>query len=325
MPAGILWSRRTQDISSNITGSSVFDFEDDGKAEVVYADEVFVRVYDGTSGKVLFSQFRSSCTWYENPSSPTRTGTSRRSGDAVQPGVLCDGLRHRLQRAADQCRRCRRHLRGFGLPRQLRLPERQVRSGLLSLHVHGQVLLRRYRPGVHRCGLPSALPLRLARPARTACPRRPPQGRAGHSCVPDATDRWVRSRTIWNQHAYAVTHISEDSTVPETSAWKKNWLDPTLNNFRQNVPGDASGLGHSGHDHGHRGFQLRLGRRALVRAGLQPWLPRPSASGSRWGSHDGSTKVCETHQRPRLYRSWRVRDRDLPLGHAAPSTPKDVQ
>ena len=33
-PDGILWSRKTQDHSSNITGSSVFDFEADGAAEV---------------------------------------------------------------------------------------------------------------------------------------------------------------------------------------------------------------------------------------------------------------------------------------------------
>jgi hypothetical protein len=44
---GILWSMATQDISSSYTGSSVFDFEGDGKAEVVYADECFSRVYDG--------------------------------------------------------------------------------------------------------------------------------------------------------------------------------------------------------------------------------------------------------------------------------------
>jgi hypothetical protein len=68
-PAGgsIAWSRRTQDHSSNITGSSIFDFEADGSAEAVYADECFVRVYRGSTGDVLFSQYRSSCTWYENP------------------------------------------------------------------------------------------------------------------------------------------------------------------------------------------------------------------------------------------------------------------
>jgi hypothetical protein len=53
---GIAWSRSTQDLSSNVTGSSIFDFEADGRSEVVYGDECFVRVYDGQSGDVLFSQ-----------------------------------------------------------------------------------------------------------------------------------------------------------------------------------------------------------------------------------------------------------------------------
>jgi hypothetical protein len=64
---GILWSQPSQDASSNVTGSSVFDFDYNGKAEAVYADECFLRVYDGTTGKVIFSAARSSGTTYENP------------------------------------------------------------------------------------------------------------------------------------------------------------------------------------------------------------------------------------------------------------------
>ena len=48
--SGILWSRRTQDISSNVTGSSIFDFAADGVSEVVYGDECFTRVYNGQTG-----------------------------------------------------------------------------------------------------------------------------------------------------------------------------------------------------------------------------------------------------------------------------------
>src|SRR5690606_36416923 len=43
----LLWRMPTRDFSSRITGSSVFDFQGDGRAEVVYADECFLRVYDG--------------------------------------------------------------------------------------------------------------------------------------------------------------------------------------------------------------------------------------------------------------------------------------
>lgn len=43
----IVWAHQTKDFSSAVTGSSVFDFEGDGRAEVVYNDEEFLRVYSG--------------------------------------------------------------------------------------------------------------------------------------------------------------------------------------------------------------------------------------------------------------------------------------
>ena len=50
-----LWSQTNHDNSSSVTGSSVFDFEADGQAEVIYADECFLWVYDGQNGNVLFT------------------------------------------------------------------------------------------------------------------------------------------------------------------------------------------------------------------------------------------------------------------------------
>lgn len=64
---GVLWRSATQDASSSITGSSVFDFEGDGQAEAVYADECFLRIYDGKTGAVKASVANSSGTFHENP------------------------------------------------------------------------------------------------------------------------------------------------------------------------------------------------------------------------------------------------------------------
>jgi FG-GAP-like repeat/FG-GAP repeat len=64
---GILWKKASKDLSSRATGSSVFDFEGDGKAEVVYSDECFLRVYDGTTGKVLFQWSNNTRTATEAP------------------------------------------------------------------------------------------------------------------------------------------------------------------------------------------------------------------------------------------------------------------
>jgi hypothetical protein len=51
---GVLWQSATQDDSSGSTGSSVFDFNGDGIAEVVYRDECWLRVYSGVDGRKLF-------------------------------------------------------------------------------------------------------------------------------------------------------------------------------------------------------------------------------------------------------------------------------
>ncbi len=64
---GVRWKKTTQDESSGATGSSVFDFNGDGKAEVVYRDECWLRVFDGTTGSVQFAQPVTSGTILENP------------------------------------------------------------------------------------------------------------------------------------------------------------------------------------------------------------------------------------------------------------------
>jgi hypothetical protein len=58
----VIWSQTNHDLSSSVTGSSVFDFEGDGKAEVIYNDECFLWVYDGESGAVRFAALTTSFT-----------------------------------------------------------------------------------------------------------------------------------------------------------------------------------------------------------------------------------------------------------------------
>jgi len=49
--------------------------------------------------------------------------------------------------------------------------------------------------------------------------------------VRDVEDRWIQARRIWNQHAYHVTNVREDATIPQVQA--KSWL--SLNTFRTNA------------------------------------------------------------------------------------------
>lgn len=50
-----LWATPNHDFSSSVTGSTVFDFQGDGAAEVIYNDECFLWVYDGATGAVRFA------------------------------------------------------------------------------------------------------------------------------------------------------------------------------------------------------------------------------------------------------------------------------
>lgn len=64
---GILWRAATEDDSSNVTSSTVFDFNGDGTAEVIYNDEQYFRVYEGATGAVLYEQENPSRTRTEQP------------------------------------------------------------------------------------------------------------------------------------------------------------------------------------------------------------------------------------------------------------------
>lgn len=62
----IKWQAEIFD-GSTFTGSSVFDFEGDGNAEVVYGDEYFLRIFRGTDGVELFRFQKSANTSSELP------------------------------------------------------------------------------------------------------------------------------------------------------------------------------------------------------------------------------------------------------------------
>jgi hypothetical protein len=63
----VRWTKTTKDLSSNATGSSVFDFQGDGSAEVVYQDECNVWVYSGTDGRTQLQIPHTSGTIHEYP------------------------------------------------------------------------------------------------------------------------------------------------------------------------------------------------------------------------------------------------------------------
>ncbi|MDF1563592.1 MAG: VCBS repeat-containing protein [Deltaproteobacteria bacterium] len=95
---GVLWAVPNQDCSSRVTASSVFDFDGDGKAEVVYADETTFRIFDGTTGAVLFTDAaHRSHTRLEEPviadvdndgNAEVIIAENRTNSGAGQPGII---------------------------------------------------------------------------------------------------------------------------------------------------------------------------------------------------------------------------------------------
>jgi hypothetical protein len=56
-----LWRATVEDDSSRVTGSSVFDFDGDGRNEVIYNDEKFIRIYPGVEPDCALDPIGPSC------------------------------------------------------------------------------------------------------------------------------------------------------------------------------------------------------------------------------------------------------------------------
>ncbi|MBM4396438.1 MAG: thrombospondin type 3 repeat-containing protein [Deltaproteobacteria bacterium] len=218
---GILWSTPTKDYSSSMTGSSVFDFEGDGRAEAIYADECFARVYSGNTGEVLFSQARTSGTWYENPVVADTDGDFRTEvvvGTNINCGVSCppmDPYFRGLKCAADAD--CPTGAAGSCKAGYCRCT---TDAGCGSDGVFGCADPLPNTPGIGK-----------------VCRTKHYGQKAGVYVFRDVGDAWVASRPIWNQHAYSVTNVEDDGGIPAAGAVQANWKVAGLNNFRQNVQG----------------------------------------------------------------------------------------
>lgn len=261
---GVLWSRPSQDSSSNVTGSTSFDFEGDGRVEAVYADECFARVYDGATGTVLFSQQHSSCTWFENPVVADVDGDFRAelvvgsnfNCGSPTTGIACPGVGPRnvdVQFAGLRCSNnsecpsgscvtgfCRCTMDSECCPGGAPAGDAGAGDGGAddaSMDAGGDA--GRTTGSGSECTYVCAAPPDGTAGSGNTCRAVRPRGVRGIRVYADIADRWVRSRTIWNQHAYNVTNVEDDGRIPASGSVRLNWRDPTLNNFRTNVQGTA--------------------------------------------------------------------------------------
>jgi len=141
----LIWTHPVVDASSHATGSSVYDFNADGRAEVVYADEIALYVLDGPTGEILM----------ESPEHTSRTLHDY----PVVGDVDADGVVEVLV------------VNGGG------------------------------HHGIENTGL---------------------------YLLENTGTPWQSGRPVWNQHAYNITNINGDLSIPPRP--DSNW--PTFNTFR---------------------------------------------------------------------------------------------
>jgi hypothetical protein len=234
----IRWRQPSQDSSSAQTGVSLFDFDGDGKVEVVYADECFLRIYSGLTGEVRFSAYRTSATWYESP-----VIADVDKDDATE--IIVNNA------MAVGCSDARTQIAPTGTPYVDPLD-----PGVHCLENADCVPGGKCMAGFCRCSGASECDTGLsciAPPPKSVSVPNPPSAADGNVCratnpnsttskggiriLRDRLDRTASSRSLWNQDAYSITNINDDGKVPKTSEWLANWKQPGMNNYRQQKQG----------------------------------------------------------------------------------------
>ena len=228
---GVLWTRKSQDVSSYATGSSLFDFEGDGATEAVYADECYTRVYDGKTGDVLFSARHNSRTWYEMPIIV--------DVDNDESAEIIMGANQTMS-----CENTDPVHRGLRCEKDSDCTSKNCVKGLCRCTSDAQCNWRKDGNGnlLKEYGCVNPLTAadktesgdKVCRAIRSNSDRT-----TGIRVMRDRFDRWASSRNIWNQQSYNITNINDDQTIPKTSEWvkKQNFLIPGLNNYRANSQG----------------------------------------------------------------------------------------
>ncbi len=217
---GILWVQNgLRDASSAINGVTVFDFDGDGRTEVVEADECFTRIFDGRTGVPRWSAPRVSCTFIEMPV-VADVDNDFSAEIIVGANQFCGG----------EC----------GLARGAPDP---ILPGFACMMDSGCPTGARCVGGLCRCTDPAdcgagnacVAPL-VADGMGNVC-RSTYDPSIGLKVYGDARNRWVPSRPVWNQYAYSVTNVGDNATIPSRAMAQNNWQVGGLNNFRQNTQG----------------------------------------------------------------------------------------
>jgi hypothetical protein len=242
LPRAVRWADRPPTPNWDYMGATTFDFDGDGKLEVLYADECFLRAYNGETGNVIYSHWRPSRTAAEVPIvvgtsggadtviaiglhtskfCAQATGTSgtppydpqfaglpcRGDGDCGNRAGACAAGLCRCQADADCC--------GAG--------EDCTKLGF-GCH-----------PGPDDKGK-TCRAIRVPDPSGYSANGSLEEG---IDVLADAYGRWSLARPVWNQDAYTAAGVRDNGTIPKTSDVIASWKDPGWSSFRSNTPGAA--------------------------------------------------------------------------------------
>jgi len=113
----------------------------------------------------------------------------------------------------------------------------------------------------------------------------------------DANKGWVGSRQIWNQHAYSITNVNDDGTIPAQPL--PNWLVPGtgFNSFRSNGQGVGVGQPTSIPDLTTYGVASRCNladETVTISAKLKNQGDAPAAGGLKVAFYKGNPKAGGT-------------------------------
>lgn len=201
-----LWTTPTQDLSSSVTGSSLFDFQGDGIPEVLYNDECFLHIYSGTDG---------------TPATATPIPSSSRTSSEYPIVADVDGDGNAEIVSISTRFDCAAAWKTAGIDIDTLcqmtdcIPGPACPTGVCMDPIG--VELPDYQCDSHQ-----------------VCQRA--GGTYGVRVYGDANDRWVRTRPVWPQYSYHVTDFVFSGgvwnvPVHEVPSWT------TTNSYRQNVQG----------------------------------------------------------------------------------------
>ncbi|MBQ9396271.1 MAG: hypothetical protein IJU23_12270 [Proteobacteria bacterium] len=219
-----VWKQRLiweTDQSTSVGGGNpvIADFDGDGYADVGVAGECAYSVFNGQTGQMVWAS-----QTVDYSSNKTGSSVFDFEGDGVAEVVYRDEQKLRVYsgKPSGEMGTVNVNCRNSSNPIYKQFPKPTI---LLELaNTSGTVIENPIVVDVDNDGKTELVVVDEGTPSK------------GITVYKDSHNNWVRTRRIWNQHAYHVTNINEDGSVPLHE--QPNWRNKRLNTYRANTQPD---------------------------------------------------------------------------------------